>query len=160
MMMMMMMMSVVVVVVTQTHDNCSVWRGIARTNAFGVTSRAAVITGVDSSFSCDVHIQQSDFKALVFKIWQDLHVRHCKPFTVSHSLSDLYYDRCHRCGWHTATQPPFLQSLPGFSSTPLERMGLDTTMLPAWHLLGDSPAVQLQMYSQASDDVTTRPERG
>jgi len=41
---------------------------------FDVTSEAAVRSGmVDSSFSCDVHVQQSDLVPLVFHISHDLH---------------------------------------------------------------------------------------
>jgi len=73
--------------VKQTHDNCSVWRGIARPNAFDVTSEAAVRTGVDSSFSCDVHIQQPERTELKFKISQDLHDDKVYITIHSHSLS-------------------------------------------------------------------------
>ena len=68
-----MMMMMVVWLLKQTHDMHSVWRGIARPNSFEVTSEAAVRHGVDSSFSFDVHIQQSDLESLVFHISQDLH---------------------------------------------------------------------------------------
>jgi len=57
----------------QTQDKQSMWRGSARPNLFVVTSEDAVRNSVDSSFSCDVRIQQSDRTPLVFCISQDLH---------------------------------------------------------------------------------------
>lgn len=57
----------------QIQDKLSIWRGFARANSFDVTSEAAVRDGVDSSFSCDVRVQQSHHTPLVFRISHDLH---------------------------------------------------------------------------------------
>ena len=57
----------------QTQDKHGLWRGCARPNSFEVTSKDAILNGVDSSFSCGVRIQQADKAPLVFRISQDLH---------------------------------------------------------------------------------------
>jgi len=72
----------------QEHDKLSVWRGNVRSNTFAVFSKAAVHNGVDSIFSCEVHVQQCGRTAFVFGLSQDLHEVGSIPlYSLIHSLT-------------------------------------------------------------------------